>query len=210
MLIYLVFRAVITKTHRSIEQAVKPRKMACKTGSKGAIVLPARGKKKLYVAFMQFQIVFRGFMMELARRGHELLVFTPFPANNRSLENYTEVDLHSLSDMYKKQVQYFSIGVDEKWQFGARLVEFSETISDITLSHPVMQRLIAPNSTEKFDLILIQCLFHDALYALSTRLNAPMVGITSSNILSPLSNMFGTCAKESYERYIANGAVLFN
>ena len=160
------------------------------------IILPsiASGAKILAVVpypSYSHQIAFRGFMMELARRGHELLVFTSFPANNRSMQNYTEVDLHALTDMYKKQLQYFSSGEHGVWQFVTRVAEFSETISDVTLSHPVMQRLIAPDSTEKFDLILIQCLFHDALYALSTRLNAPMVGIISSNIFSSQSHIFG-------------------
>ncbi|XP_076664397.1 UDP-glycosyltransferase UGT5-like [Andrena cerasifolii] len=160
------------------------------------IILPSIASGAKILAVVPFpsyshQIVFRGFMMELARRGHELLVFTSFPHNNRSMENYTEVDLHAITDAYREQFQYFSSTEHGVWQFVTRIIEFSETISDITLSHPVMQRLIAPNSTAMFDLILIQCLWHDALYALSNRFNAPMVGIISSNILSYQSYMFG-------------------
>lgn len=127
-------------------------------------------------------MVFKSLTTELARRGHELTVFTTNPANDSSLPSqYTEVNLNHFHDFSTRKINFYAkvkLGV---WSFLQDIYNYNENITDGTLSHPVMQRLISPNSTAKFDLIIVHCFIFDGLYALSVRFNAPLI------VISPLS-----------------------
>ncbi|EFN71872.1 hypothetical protein EAG_12722 [Camponotus floridanus] len=61
-----------------------------------------------------------------------------------------------------------------------------------------MQRLISPNSTEKFDLIIVECLFYDAFYALSYHFDAPLIGISSIPAMSIHHYAFGNPISWAY------------
>ncbi|XP_032678664.1 UDP-glucuronosyltransferase 2C1-like [Odontomachus brunneus] len=129
------------------------------------------------------QLGFRHLTLELARRGHELIVFTTDPMNEPNLRlQYTEVDLHYLYDYTMSKIDFYSKAKLGIWSFVHEIYKHNENITDGTLSHPVMQRLISPNSTAKFDLIIVQNLFYDGLYALSIRFNAPLVVISMMSL----------------------------
>ncbi|RLU27577.1 hypothetical protein DMN91_001381 [Ooceraea biroi] len=122
------------------------------------------------------QIIFRSLTTELARRGHELMIFTTDPINDSTLQNYTEIDLHYYYDSYA--VNFYSKHTFGIWTVLSEVYKTNNKLTDWTLSHPVMQRLLSPNSTEKFDLIIMQSLYLDALYGISFRLDAPLIAIT--------------------------------
>ncbi|KAG7196860.1 hypothetical protein KM043_014496 [Ampulex compressa] len=129
------------------------------------------------------QVIFRSFSMELAKKGHEVMIFTTHSGENVKRGNYTEINLPYVRDTFKKNMNYLQLSKDGVWAFIKAIYDQSDTMSEAVLSHPDMQRLISANSTEKFDLIVTQCLFYDAIYALSIRFNAPMIGISSLPML---------------------------
>jgi glucuronosyltransferase len=144
-------------------------------------------------------MVFRTLSIELARRGHELTIFTTNPMNDPTVKNYTEVDLHYLYsscniDFYSK----ISLG---PWSFLSDTYNVFDKISDKTLSHPAMQQLLSPNNTKKFDLVIVQSLYFDALYAISYRLNAPLIGMISNPPMAIHQYILG---KRSVRRDIYN------
>ncbi|KAG7196863.1 hypothetical protein KM043_014499 [Ampulex compressa] len=129
------------------------------------------------------QVIFRSFSMELAKKAHDVIIFTTDSGENVKRENYTEVNLHYVSDTFQKNMDFMQLSKDGLWAFINAVSDQSEIMSEAVLSHPAMQRFILTNGTEKFDLIVAQCLCNDAIYALSIRLNAPMIGISSLPML---------------------------
>lgn len=129
--------------------------------------------------------------MELARRGHELTVFTPTPINDPTLQNYTEVKLSYCS--YEMIDSFDLLGCAKLgvWPLLDAFYRRNEKMTDSALSNPIMQRLISSNSTEKFDLIIVEHLFYDAFYALSYRFNASLIGLTSLPIMAFHHYTFG-------------------
>lgn len=127
-------------------------------------------------------MVFRALSSELVKHGHEMVVFTSYPAD-LVLANYTEINLSILVREWNRIVNYMDFAKKGPWSFLQAVLDHGEVVSEIVLSHPAMQNILAPNSTEKFDLILMQQMFYDALYALPIRLNVPMIGMCTSHIL---------------------------
>lgn len=120
-----------------------------------------------------------------------MTVFTPIPINDSTVANYTEVKLYYSS--YKIDKNLDVIGLTKKgiWPILDNFYQRNEEMTDSALSHPVMQRLLSPNSTEKFDLIIVECLFYDAFYALSYRFNASLIGIASVSAMASHHYAFG-------------------
>lgn len=117
--------------------------------------------------------------MELARRGYNVTVFTTIPINDPTIQNFTEVKLSYSEYKLDKNfnlIAWAKLGIQALFE---GFYKRNEEMTDSALSHPVMQRLISPNSTEKFDLIIVECLFYDAFYALSYHFDAPLIGIAS-------------------------------
>ncbi|XP_015437575.1 PREDICTED: UDP-glucuronosyltransferase 3A2-like [Dufourea novaeangliae] len=157
------------------------------------------------------QVVFRAYTLELLKRGHELVVFTTYPMKDSKLANYTEVDLSAIKNEWKNRIDFFQLGKQENaWSFVRLVMHFGEVISESVLSHPAMQEIIATNSTQKFDVILMQHLFYDALYALSIHLNIPMVGISSLELLTLHRLHFGNEIIMSYGRSALTGNLIDN
>lgn len=121
--------------------------------------------------------------MELVKRGHEMVVFTSYPAKDLVVANYTEIDLSILVRKWKNHANFVDLGIKGAWSLLDAVMDYGTVISDTVLSHPTMQSILAPNSTEKFDVILMQQLFYDALYAIQVRLNVPMIGVYSSRAI---------------------------
>ncbi|XP_015600002.1 UDP-glucuronosyltransferase 2B15 [Cephus cinctus] len=124
------------------------------------------------------QIFFHSLTSELSRRGHELVIFTPKVTNDTSLVNFTEISLvEAYAAGWKEIVNYSSYR--ELWVFFDACYRAGVLFSESILSHPEMEKILNPQSDKKFDLILIQIFYVDALHALSSILNVPMIGLTS-------------------------------
>ncbi|XP_033338959.2 UDP-glycosyltransferase UGT5 [Megalopta genalis] len=158
---------------------------------------------------LSHQLVFRSVSLELVKRGHEVVVFTTYPMKDVAIANYTEIDLSILVQKWKSQTDFVSLGTN-MIKFAHSVIEFGVEVSDTILSHPEMQNILAPNSTEKFDLIIMQHLCYDALYALSERLNIPMMGISSMNILYMQHFDYGNDLSTPYGINFLNGAKIDN
>lgn len=136
-------------------------------------------------------MAFRPITVELARRGYDVTVFTTTPINDPTIQNFTEVKLSFSAYKIDKNFDVIALA---KLGIQPILEDFyrrNEEMTDSALSHPIMQRLISPNSTEKFDLIIVEYLFYDAFYALSYRFDAPLIGISSLSAMTIHHYAFG-------------------
>lgn len=124
-------------------------------------------------------MAYRPITAELVQRGHNVTVFTPTPINDVTLQNYTEVKLSYSAYKIDKNLDVIELSKLGIWPVLIDFYRRNEEMTDSALSHPVMQQLISPNSTEKFDLIIVESLVYDAFYALANRFNASLIGIAS-------------------------------
>lgn len=125
------------------------------------------------------QVVFRGLAMELNKRGHELVVVTTDPVNDRNLVNYTEIDVSFVYDIWGSGLDLFASRGKTRWiDFlpGTDMNEKYGNVPDRILSHPEVKKLYAPNSNETFDLLMVETLYWPSIYPLATRFSVPMIG----------------------------------
>lgn len=123
-------------------------------------------------ASVSHQVVLRGLALALNRRGHEVVIVTTDPVNDKSLKNYTEIDI---SFIYKSN--FVSAKDITNWlssvpKWGAMVTHQT----DLILDHPELKKLYAPHSQEKFDLILLEGMYWQGFLPLGQRFDAPLIG----------------------------------
>lgn len=127
-------------------------------------------------ASLSHQIVFRGLTLALNKRGHELVVITTDPVNDLTLKNYTEISISFIYDhlQHGNLIDYRGAipWLEGMEGYSKQLDDFCEKIFNV----PEVMKLVAPNSGEKFDLILVEVLYISAYFALGERFDAPVIG----------------------------------
>lgn len=124
--------------------------------------------------FMSHQIVHRSFTLTLHKRGHELVVFTPFPLRDRTLNNYTEIDLSYMNSLIEEYN-------DARWDLSSletSILSFkiiNKYVAQL-FQDPEFKKIYRHDSGEKFDAVIVELLNDLSLYALAYRFNAPLIG----------------------------------
>lgn len=145
-------------------------------------------KRILFIAGVpsySHQVTYRGLMLELNRRGHEIVAITTDPMKNASLTNYTEIDLHRF---YKAEsfpnineiFPYDSIAdAANKNPFLDTEMLFYDLIHIINrqvFKHPEVKKLYAADSNEHFDVVIVAQSATLSYNAFSYRFKAPLIG----------------------------------
>ncbi|XP_053692267.1 UDP-glucosyltransferase 2-like [Sabethes cyaneus] len=141
------------------------------------------------------QIVFRAFVEELLRNGHQLTVMTPNPIETCN-PNITQIDwsiaykvIEQDSDVARAtQEQWSSLRVAEQVLFVVQL--FTET----QLSHPAVQALIENRQSNHFDAVIVEYFQMTPFYAFAELFNAPLIGITSIDTVAMAHAAVGNVA----------------
>ncbi|XP_025163006.1 UDP-glucuronosyltransferase 2B9 isoform X1 [Harpegnathos saltator] len=126
------------------------------------------------------QIAFQSLWAALSQRGHQVVVFTTDPIGDPSLTNLTEIDFRHTYDILRK-IDYAKLRYSHNWLSIMQdyLQDNFEAIVEEIFKHPEVRKLYAPNSGEKFDVVLAEVVTAHGLYALAHRFNAPLIGISS-------------------------------
>ncbi|XP_015126427.1 UDP-glucuronosyltransferase 2B31 isoform X2 [Diachasma alloeum] len=124
------------------------------------------------------QLVNHLLTVDLAKRGHELTVFTANPMDT-NIPNYTEHSLNHFYPLIRTRLNYVEKGEQGFSHHFRTFYELTRIIADDVLSNLYMKGYISPNSTKNFDLIIIASFYMDSLYYLSDLLDAPLIVITS-------------------------------
>ncbi|KAM3962193.1 UDP-glucosyltransferase 2-like [Aphomia sociella] len=137
------------------------------------------------------QIVFQPLMLELAKRGHEVTVFTPDPISPKSKinANLTEIDLHDLSYTMWREIVFDSKTTSgKKSGIVQQISVLYNLITDISAKQLEMDEVqhIINDKKKKFDLIFVESLWRPGL-GFSYLYNAPV--ILMSSFLSIYNNM---------------------
>nr|CAD7196729.1 unnamed protein product [Timema douglasi] len=128
------------------------------------------------------QIVFRAVMKELAHRGHEMVVITPYPMRDPSVKNYTEIDVSFMNKEWKNRFNFVAgrSSKESPQEMMTNLFNFGGHLCELMLSHPEVAELISTNKTdENFDLVFLQWFMTPGIYGFVHRFKVPFIGIAS-------------------------------
>jgi len=127
--------------------------------------------------FYSHHMVHQSLLSALHKRGHELIVVTPFPTKNetlRKMENYTEIDGSSV-------ISAISDYNNNRWEISEmesckKAYAATDKITTMTLNLPEIKKLYEDDNDQKIDAIIIEALGDLSLYTLAHWLNVPFIG----------------------------------
>nr|CAD7597666.1 unnamed protein product [Timema genevievae] len=128
------------------------------------------------------QIVYHAVMKELTKRGHELVVITPYPMRDPSLKNYTEIDVSFMNKAWLNRFNFAEgrSGKETAHEMMANHQDFGGLLCELMLSHPQVKELISTEKTdEHFDLVFMEMVTTPGIYGFIHRFPVPSIGIAS-------------------------------
>lgn len=147
------------------------------------------------------QIPYRPLWIELHKRGHEVVLVTSNPIPNMNATTFKQIDI---SGSYKniRTINFINLRFDKvAWLTFVEnnLLDMTEVFAEFVLNHTDMRALYAPNSNEKFDLVMVEMLAAPATYVFSHRFNAPLIGLCSLGNLAINEYILGGVVLPSHE-----------
>nr|XP_012218629.1 PREDICTED: UDP-glucuronosyltransferase-like isoform X1 [Linepithema humile]XP_012218630.1 PREDICTED: UDP-glucuronosyltransferase-like isoform X1 [Linepithema humile] len=132
------------------------------------------------------QIPYRPIWITLSQRGHEVVVLTTDPINNSNLTNLTEIDFKHNYEQIQRLDFLKNILNGETWitTQQEQIEPMGHVITENIYQHDKVRKMYAPNSDQKFDVVIAEVLITPGLYALAHRFNAPLIGILSLGLVS--------------------------
>ncbi|KAM3956257.1 UDP-glucosyltransferase 2-like [Aphomia sociella] len=162
------------------------------------------------------QFVFRPLMIELAKRGHEVVVLTPIPAfpNGGAPSNFTEIDLYDVSQIWDERI-LDSKNMYENKHDCVKQVEFAYNVvtelQERQLKSEVVQKILS-DKTRGFDLMFLdiiakQSLILSHIYKIPVIQFSSFMGITNDFELAG-APVHPTLYPMAYRRKINNLSLL--
>nr|AVT42221.1 UDP-glucuronosyltransferase 321E1 [Lissorhoptrus oryzophilus] len=131
------------------------------------------------MAAISHQVTFQPIAKELSLRGHEVISVTPHPINDPSLTNLTEINTnYTYSIILGHGFEFFmskELTVQSKV---AKIFAMYNDYAEAILSNKQFRK-VYNDPSQKFDLIIAQIYVSPIMFALSSKFNAPVVGISS-------------------------------
>lgn len=146
-----------------------------------ATLISAAESAKILGIFMtpshSHQVMYQPIWRELSLRGHHVTVYTPDPINDPTLTNLTEIDLSFSYDVWKNYSKD-NFKKESKFEEARNVFLGLSAVFKAQMSSPQMQKLLANENQEKYDLFLVEY-FYPSFYPFKDLFDCPMVGIIS-------------------------------
>lgn len=113
-------------------------------------------------------------MKTLANAGHDVHVISPFPVKSPII-NYHDIHIEYPADA--ALIDMFETRYWPGHKLINMLTQSGDEMSNFTLSHPNVQKLL--NSGEKFDAVIVEIFWVEALYGLANHFNCPLIGLST-------------------------------
>ncbi|XP_076388109.1 uncharacterized protein LOC100874899 [Megachile rotundata] len=132
------------------------------------------------------QVPFRKLMLELQKRGHEVVYATTHPIPNVNLKNFTQIDLSSINADFKTVnfMQFRFDGLTWIEVLEKRILSACESFMENVFNNSEMKRLYAADSDAKFDVVLAEFSYVPSIYSMAHRFDAPLIGLSSLGLLN--------------------------
>lgn len=125
------------------------------------------------------QIPYRPIWSTLSQRGHEVVVLTTDPINNSNLTNLTEINFKNNYAELQQTVDFLKNALNGETWLKAEYEKVEivcNKISENIYKHHEVRKMYAPDSGQKFDVVIVEVLMTPSLFALAHRFNAPLIG----------------------------------
>nr|XP_023017936.1 UDP-glucuronosyltransferase 2B15-like [Leptinotarsa decemlineata] len=124
--------------------------------------------------------VFRSLWRELSLRGHNVTVVTPFPLNDDSLVNLTEIDVSDPNkEIFERHGFQFFMNKENYVQSKIpKIFALNNEMAEAVLSNKEFIKLYN-NSQQQFDVVIAQTYVTPVLYSLSAKFGVPLIGVSS-------------------------------
>ncbi|XP_065361634.1 UDP-glucosyltransferase 2-like [Calliphora vicina] len=135
-------------------------------------------------------------LKDLAERGHEVTSISTFPQKT-PVKNFRDIAVMENSKLFESLMSE-AVGEVKEKTFFDELFEFSDFGAKMVvnvLEHPKVKDIM---KNEKFDLIILEALYCDALYALGQHFNAPMVGVSTFGTINFVDVLVNNISPMSY------------
>lgn len=139
---------------------------------------------------------FEPLLLELARRGHQVTVYSHFPQKTK-VPNLTDVTLERAVDLHVNSIPFNLFetnSVNLLYDIYFLYAELSNL--EKVLETKTVDQLISSN--EKFDLVVTEYFNSEVLFGFAHRFNAPYIGMVSCTMLPWTSFNFASPSNPSY------------
>ncbi|CAO1424243.1 unnamed protein product [Diamesa tonsa] len=135
-------------------------------------------------------------MKSLVDAGHEVTIISPYPSK-KPQPNVRDISIAELLDDFQKDGHDpFAIGKMPVAMMMVLLIKMGADLSNKTLSHPNVQKLI--NSNEKFDAVVVEVFNIDSLMGLAQHFDCPLIGVTTFGAVKWIDKITGNQSPYSY------------
>lgn len=142
-------------------------------------------------------------LVRLAEKGHNVTVYSAFP-KNKIIPNYRDVDTSACFPVPKELLtmdMMNSMGSDSILSL-LMLVAFASKLEDMQKCEPLMQLL---NSTEKYDLLVVESFFSDWTLVYAEKFKLPYINVIPNVLMPWLASRVGNPDNPSYMPNIWDG-----
>ncbi|KAF5302668.1 hypothetical protein FQA39_LY19052 [Lamprigera yunnana] len=141
--------------------------------------------------------IFEPLMKALVRKGHNVTVISHFPQKD-VLKNYEDISLKGTFPILTNSFNidgFSQSNLVRHYEFLRLLQMGQENCENVLTSHAIESFL---KDNRKFDLTIIEYFFNDCFLGIAYKFKAPIVGITTSVMLSWNDNKLGNPSNPAY------------
>nr|CAD7418987.1 unnamed protein product [Timema poppensis] len=145
------------------------------------------------------QILLTSLFKELANRGHHLTVITPLPLKEGNPPNYVEIDtgITHPPGFGDDSNNMFEVGEISPYMLFLMMWNMGPEILESTFENPDVQNLLH-SKTEKFDLLLTETFFNEAILGLAHKFNVPIISVCTFAGFESIGDAAGNPSPYSY------------
>lgn len=159
----------------------------------------------LHTGAKSHHIVGSSLMKELARRGHQVTVISPFPLK-KPMENYVDIETPRIKTAMDSSAEFLLQTIEKSIIENVRdFHEMGLNISRTFLEESTVKALLASNQT--FDVVICEVFLSEALFGLSEHYNVPLIGVGTFGAHPWNTDMVGSPSPPSY---VASAMLPFN
>uniref|UniRef100_A0A1E1WB02 UDP-glycosyltransferase n=2 Tax=Pectinophora gossypiella TaxID=13191 RepID=A0A1E1WB02_PECGO len=170
------------------------------------LIIPLNEAYRILVVFplgsRSHAILGQGFVKHLLDAGHEVVHITSFP-NDKPVPNLKEISVASITEKYKEKTEEYDMfklkNMVGKSNIGDSLffLFFPYDFHKQFLNVPAVQELLT-DPKEKFDAVVIEWFFHDAVAGIASLFQSPLIWVGSTEAHWQVLNAIDEIPNPSY------------
>ncbi|KAH8358918.1 hypothetical protein KR093_003240 [Drosophila rubida] len=143
------------------------------------------------------------YLKALAERGHEVTSVNAFP-QKKPVNNFSDITVTEVFQSYDDLISSMS-EAKNSWHLNNFMNEFFISVTKAVLNNKEVQRQLLAPGKNHFDLIILETLRTDALYAFSAHFNAPIIGLSTFGTDWNIDELVGNASPLSYIPLVTTG-----